>query len=99
MYKHILTLIAAGLFLTACAESPSDSENTDAETNEAPATSATSTESAAVEMTDDQKRAYALGANSAGFLTRSFPEFDTWGMSVDREMIKKGFLDTMDVFK
>ena len=47
-------------------------------------------------MTEEQKRAYALGANSAGFLARSFPEFDSWGMSVDRDLIKQGFIDMLE---
>ena len=52
--------------------------------------------SEAVEMTDAQKRAYALGANSAGFLARSFPEFDEWGIAIDKELVKQGFIDMLE---
>lgn len=95
MYKHILMLIAAGLFLTACSQPQDDATTADSENSDAPATEASETTETA-NMTEEQKRAYALGANSAGFLVRSFPEFDSWGMSVDRELIKQGFNDMLE---
>ena len=95
MHKHILTVAAAGLLLSACGESDTKEA---AATTETPTTETTAVEmsSEAANMTEEQKRAYALGANAAGFLTRSFPEFDAWGMSIDRELIKQGFNDMLD---
>ena len=93
MYKQLLLLIAASLFLTACSQPQDDSTTTETENSDA---TATETSADAANMTEAEKRAYALGANSAGFLVRSFPEFDSWGMSVDRDLIKQGFNDMLD---
>ncbi len=95
MYKQLLVLITAGFLLAACGESKNETETSETE-NEQPAASTETATVAADTMTEEQKRAYALGANSAGFLARSFPEFDSWGMSVDRDLIKQGFIDMLD---
>jgi len=42
------------------------------------------------------KISYAMGANSGVFLARNLPEFENWGMSIDVELIKTGFLDSLD---
>jgi len=99
MNKLFFSLAAATLVLTGCGDNTETEQSTDA-TEQAAAEQTASTESAstqtAVNMTEAEKRAYALGANSAGFLSRSFPEFDSWGMSVDREIVKQGFIDMLD---
>ena len=99
MNKLFLSLAAASLVLTGCGEKAETDQA--AEANET-ATAATesagdaTTTPAVVNMTEEEKRAYSLGANSAGFLARSFPEFDEWGMAIDRKLVKQGFNDMLD---
>jgi FKBP-type peptidyl-prolyl cis-trans isomerase FkpA len=95
MNKSLIVAVSSMLFLSACNEQPATETTTDNTATESTMNStASSAESA--NMTLEQKRAYALGANSAGFLARSFPEFDEWGMSVDRELVKQGFIDMLE---
>ena len=97
MLKHMMTVAAATLILSGCNQAPAEDEATKETQEVAPKTETKSESNPAVaNMTEEQKRAYAIGANSAGFLVRSFPEFDQWGMSVDRELIKQGFIDMLD---
>ncbi|MEL0035945.1 MAG: FKBP-type peptidyl-prolyl cis-trans isomerase [Gammaproteobacteria bacterium] len=92
MNKLIFSLATAALMVTGCGEQAETEQP-----EETAAQAATDTPAPAVaEMSDAEKRAYALGANSAGFLVRSFPEFDQWGMSVDRDLVKQGFNDMLD---
>ena len=98
MNKPLIVTAASLLLLSACGEQPATDVDSDAEKTQASsetATMAAANENAS-QMTMEQKRAYALGANSAGFLARSFPEFDSWGMSVDRELVKQGFVDMLE---
>lgn len=98
MNKLFLSLAAATLVLTGCGEKAETEQA--AEATEATKATETAGEAAAttpvVNMTEEEKRAYSLGANSAGFLARSFPEFDEWGMSIDRNLVKQGFNDMLD---
>lgn len=97
MFRTLFVLLAGVLVLAGCNDkSATDkAEEKKAEATEA-AVTAPATDNKTSDMTEAQKRSYALGANSAGFLTRSFPEFDSWGMSVDKELIKKGFVDMLE---
>jgi len=100
MYKNIILLAAATLVLSACSqESPKPEQQaakTDAVKTEPAAKMEPTAATPATDMTEAQKRDYALGANSAGFLVRSFLEFESWGMSVDKALVLKGFKDTME---
>ena len=42
------------------------------------------------------KIAYAMGANSGHFLARNIPEFKNWGMALDTELVKNGFLESLE---
>lgn len=90
MYKNILLALAVIFVMTGCAESPETEETQETETAE---TSATGEE---LQMSDDDKRSYALGANSAGFLVRSYPQFEEWQIAINTDLVKQGFLDTLD---
>lgn len=90
MLRIIISLMLLTFVMAGCAETPEPKEP------EATNTEATTTDTDNVAMTDAEKRAYALGANSAGFLVRSFPEFEQWGIDVDKALVKQGFVDMLE---
>jgi len=45
---------------------------------------------------ENAKIAYAMGANSGQFLAKNLPEFKTWGLEFDVDVIKQGFLESLD---
>ena len=85
------------LFLASCdstsVELAVDTDNKDGNL----ATPAETTTPGSLDKTDEMaKIAYAMGANSGYFLARNLPEFESWGMQFDPEVIKKGFLESLD---
>lgn len=85
---RLLTL-SLMLLLTAC-NSEQQTEATSKQTDE------TATVTSFDKNDEMSKIAYAMGANSGHFLAQNLPEFAKWGMEVDPELIKKGFLDALD---
>lgn len=90
MYRSTIATIGLTLLLVGCSESP-EPQNTDVAD-----AAKTETATEAVQMTDAEKRAYALGANPASMLARSFPEFEQWGIAVDKNLVKQGFTDMLE---
>jgi len=55
------------------------------------------TTTVSLDKTDEMaKISYAMGANSGVFLARNLPEFEKWGMTINPELLKAGFLDTFE---
>ncbi len=53
--------------------------------------------SATLDKSDEMaKISYAIGANSGVFLVRNLSDFETWEMNIDLELIKAGFLDSLE---
>lgn len=46
--------------------------------------------------TPDQKAAYAMGASFGNYVKQTLDQQDELGVVVDRELLKKGFLDALD---
>ena len=100
MQSKAILPIALVALLAGCesAESPQNQANEEAKTAEVmPAESAGDAATKPYDENDEMaKIAYAMGANSGAFLARSLPEFEKWGMAIDGELIRKGFLDSLD---
>ena len=96
MRVQLFIAISALLILTGC--DSSTKESTDADENVQQLDSQVNSESViSLDKTDEMaKIAYAMGANSGLFLARNLPEFKKWAMEIDPELIKKGFLDSLE---
>ena len=96
MRAQLFIAISALLFLASCDSSTKVS--TDADENGQKLDSQVSSEPVnSLDKNDDMaKIAYAMGANSGLFLARNLPEFKKWAMEIDPELIKKGFLDSLE---
>ncbi|MCP4270657.1 MAG: peptidylprolyl isomerase, partial [Gammaproteobacteria bacterium] len=93
--RHIFITTLLFFMLAACSSSE-DSMPVDPKTNTTeskPEVADTATLDKSSEMA---KIAYAMGANSGIFLAKNLPEFENWGMKLDAELIKAGFLDSLD---
>lgn len=91
--NRIIILLMA-FSLAACDSTHTEKDNP-ATTESAVEATSTATE-AQDTATDMEKIAYALGANNGLFLAKNLPEFESWGMPLDAEVIKKGFLDSIE---
>ena len=98
MQKYLLVTISFLLLLAAC-DSETSTVSTDvAKTQETTIGEQTSAEpKGTLDKTDQMAQiAYAMGANSGVFLARNLPEFEKWGLQVDSELIKLGFLESLE---
>ncbi len=93
--RHIITITLLFFTLAACGSSE-DSMPADPKiktTESKPEVAETANLDKSNEMA---KIAYAMGANSGVFLAKNLPEFKNWGMDLDAELIKTGFIDSLD---
>ena len=97
MRVQLSIAISALLLLNGC-DSPTTKESSATEENTQEITSPeNSVVSGSLDKSDEMaKIAYAMGANSGLFLARNLPEFKNWAMDIDPELIKKGFLDSIE---
>ena len=86
------------LLLAACDSQTAEATDAAGSKDAVAAETTETTETAgSLDKTDEMaKISYAMGANSGIFLARNLPEFEKWGMAVDSELIKEGFLDSME---
>jgi len=102
LFSTIFSVILA-LFISSCNSSTDmdakheagsmgkQAESTAGMPNELP------TDKNALDKTDTNAQiAYAMGANSGQFLAKNLPEFKNWGMEFDIELIKQGFLESLE---
>ncbi|AYA66286.1 FKBP-type peptidyl-prolyl cis-trans isomerase [Alteromonas sp. RKMC-009] len=81
------TVAALGLF--AC------QPNTNEQSKEAAAKEAPAQGTAAADMTDEQKHAYAMGASMGVFITTRAKQQEQVGLPLDIETLKQGFTDAL----
>jgi len=98
MRVNQLFAISLLLFIAACdSSSVTVTADTDVKDEVAASKQTSALVSGSLDKTDEMaKIAYAMGANSGAFLAQNLPEFEKWGMSINSELIKKGFLESMD---
>ncbi|MBU2978345.1 FKBP-type peptidyl-prolyl cis-trans isomerase [Alteromonas sp. C1M14] len=83
------TIAALGLF--ACQPKTDDQSKEDMAAKET-----TTQDSAAVDMTEEQKHAYAMGASMGIFVTNRAKQQEQVGLPLDKDALKEGFLDAMN---
>jgi FKBP-type peptidyl-prolyl cis-trans isomerase FkpA len=90
--------LAMLLALAGCGESnDTDTATTDAAETSTEQVAETVEMTGSIDKSDEMaKIAYAMGANSGQFLAKNIPEFKSWGMDFDIDLVKKGFLESLD---
>ncbi|MCP3675795.1 MAG: FKBP-type peptidyl-prolyl cis-trans isomerase [Gammaproteobacteria bacterium] len=97
MQKYLLVSISFLLLLVACDSNTSTVTADTTKTQETTTKLSSVTPKGTLDKTDKMAQiAYAMGANSGIFLARNLPEFEKWGMEVDPEFIKMGFLESLE---
>jgi len=98
MQKYLLVTISFLLLLGAC-DSNTSTDSADATKAQETTSSeqASSTPKGTLDKTNQMAQiAYAMGANSGVFLASNLPEFEKWGMDVDSELVKLGFIESLE---